>query len=70
MCLHFFDEFELHQVVSLKLVTPAFGTITLSREEFPRLFRMAVLGLGALGVVVELTIQVGGGRTHHSGRRW
>ncbi|CAM9287925.1 unnamed protein product [Choristocarpus tenellus] len=45
------------QIVSLKLVTPAMGTIELSRRDNPDLFYMAKVGLGALGVVTEVTIQ-------------
>uniref|UniRef100_UPI00315B4042 L-galactono-1,4-lactone dehydrogenase n=1 Tax=synthetic construct TaxID=32630 RepID=UPI00315B4042 len=45
------------QVVSMKLVTPAKGTIELSEEKDPELFRLARCGLGALGVVTEVTLQ-------------
>ncbi|KAG7671357.1 hypothetical protein Ndes2437B_g03998 [Nannochloris sp. 'desiccata'] len=44
-------------VVALKLVTPALGTIELSKERDPELFYMARVGLGCLGVVVEVTMQ-------------
>ncbi|EOY09063.1 FAD linked oxidase [Theobroma cacao] len=45
------------QVISMKLVTPAKGTIELSKEEDPELFYLARCGLGGLGVVAEVTIQ-------------
>jgi L-galactono-1,4-lactone dehydrogenase len=45
------------QVVSLKVVTPAEGTVALSAERDPEAFRMARVGLGALGVVSEVTLQ-------------
>nr|WKK54373.1 eAncGLDH [synthetic construct] len=45
------------QVVSMKLVTPAKGTIELSKEKDPELFYLARCGLGALGVVAEVTLQ-------------
>jgi len=44
-------------VVALKLVTPASGTIELSKERDPELFYMARVGLGCLGVVAEVTMQ-------------
>jgi len=44
-------------VVEMKLVTPARGTITLSAEKEPELFKLAKCGIGALGAVAELTIQ-------------
>lgn len=50
-------------MVSMKLVTPGKGTLTLSREENPELFNLAKVGLGALGVVSEVTLQLG--RAHH-----
>jgi L-galactono-1,4-lactone dehydrogenase len=40
-------------------VTPGRGTLTLSREDDPRLFKLARVGLGALGVVSEVTLQLG-----------
>ena len=40
-------------------MTPGKGTLTLSREDDPRLFRLARVGLGALGVVSEVTLQLG-----------
>ena len=40
-------------------MTPGRGTLTLSREDDPRLFRLARVGLGALGVVSEVTLQLG-----------
>ncbi|KAK8514656.1 hypothetical protein V6N13_103187 [Hibiscus sabdariffa] len=45
------------QIVSMKLVTPAKGTIELSKEKDPELFYLARCGLGGLGVVAEVTIQ-------------
>lgn len=45
------------QVVSMKLVTPALGTIELSRTQDPELFDLARVGLGCLGVVAEVTLQ-------------
>jgi L-galactono-1,4-lactone dehydrogenase len=50
------------QVVSMKLVTPAEGTMELSSAnaktaEEAELFRLARVGLGALGVVAELTLR-------------
>ena len=44
-------------VVSMKLVTPAKGTIELSQDSDPELFKLAKVGLGALGVVSEVTLQ-------------
>ena len=45
-------------VVSMKLVTPGKGTLEVSRAEDPELFRMAKVGLGALGIVSEVTLQL------------
>ncbi|XP_062007519.1 L-galactono-1,4-lactone dehydrogenase, mitochondrial [Rosa rugosa] len=45
------------QVISMKLVTPAKGTIEVSKEKDPELFYLARCGLGGLGVVAEVTIQ-------------
>ena len=45
-------------VVSMKLITPAGGTLEVSRREDPELFEMARVGLGALGVVSEVTLQL------------
>ncbi|GAV61561.1 FAD_binding_4 domain-containing protein/ALO domain-containing protein [Cephalotus follicularis] len=45
------------QVISMKLVTPAKGTIDLSKEKDPELFYLARCGLGGLGVVAEVTLQ-------------
>ena len=45
------------QVVRMKLVTPARGTIELSRTSEPELFELAKVGLGALGVIAEVTLQ-------------
>ena len=44
-------------IVSLQLVTPGLGTITLSQEHNPALFKLARVGLGALGVVSEMTLK-------------
>lgn len=44
------------QVVGLKLVTPAEGTVTLRPSDGDR-FHLAKVGLGALGVVSEVTLQ-------------
>ncbi|CAO2831640.1 unnamed protein product [Amaranthus hypochondriacus] len=45
------------QVIAMKLVTPAKGTIELSKEKDPDLFYLARVGLGGLGVVAEVTLQ-------------
>ncbi|KAL3675189.1 hypothetical protein R1sor_025137 [Riccia sorocarpa] len=45
------------QVVSLKLVTPAAGTLLLSAESDPDLFYLSRCALGAVGVVAEVTLQ-------------
>ncbi|PIN18307.1 D-arabinono-1, 4-lactone oxidase [Handroanthus impetiginosus] len=45
------------QVISMKLVTPAKGTIEVSKEKDPGLFYLARCGLGGLGVVAEVTLQ-------------
>ncbi|PKI42036.1 hypothetical protein CRG98_037489 [Punica granatum] len=45
------------QVISMKLVTPAKGTIELSKEKDPELFYLARCGIGGLGVVAEVTLQ-------------
>ncbi|KAK4795549.1 hypothetical protein SAY86_027875 [Trapa natans] len=45
------------QVISLKLVTPAKGTIEISKEKDPELFYLARCGIGGLGVVAEVTLQ-------------
>ncbi|CAI9782828.1 unnamed protein product [Fraxinus pennsylvanica] len=45
------------QVISMKLVTPAKGTIEISEEKNPALFYLARCGLGGLGVVAEVTLQ-------------
>ncbi|KAG1665934.1 hypothetical protein FOA52_004524 [Chlamydomonas sp. UWO 241] len=44
-------------IVSLKMVTPAVGTVTLSHTDEPEMFSLAKVGLGALGVVTQLTLQ-------------
>ncbi|XP_078152044.1 L-galactono-1,4-lactone dehydrogenase isoform X2 [Carex rostrata] len=45
------------QVISMKIVTPAKGTIEVSKEKNPELFYLARCGLGTLGVVAEVTLQ-------------
>eukprot|EP00210_Caulerpa_lentillifera_P000514 g497.t1 len=46
------------QVISLKLVTPEFGTMELSRDDpDPSLFYLVRVGLGCFGVVTEVTLQ-------------
>ena len=45
-----------HYVTKLKLVTPAKGTIELIEED-GELFHLAKVGLGCLGVLVEVTMQ-------------
>eukprot|EP00899_Mesostigma_viride_P000967 jgi/Mesvir1/10871/Mv14212-RA.1 len=45
------------QIVRMKLVTPAKGSLELSDESNPELFSLAKVGLGALGVVSELTLR-------------
>ncbi|XP_043700146.1 L-galactono-1,4-lactone dehydrogenase, mitochondrial-like [Telopea speciosissima] len=45
------------QVISMKLVTPAKGTLEISKEKDPELFYLARSGLGGLGVIAEVTIQ-------------
>ncbi|KAL8213745.1 hypothetical protein R6Q57_003194 [Mikania cordata] len=45
------------QVISMKLVTPGKGTIVISKDKDPELFYLARCGLGALGVVAEVTLQ-------------
>lgn len=44
-------------VVRLKLHTPALGEIEISEESNPKLFHLAKVGLGLLGVVSEVTLQ-------------
>ncbi|KAL7573067.1 hypothetical protein ACA910_018754 [Epithemia clementina (nom. ined.)] len=46
-----------HYVTKLKLVTPGLGTLTLTKEGHGNLFELAKVGLGCLGVVVEVTMQ-------------
>ena len=45
-----------HYVTRLKIVTPARGTIVLTEEDGD-IFHLAKVGLGCLGVVVEVTMQ-------------
>ena len=44
-------------VTKLKMVTPGKGTIELTREKDGRLFELARLAIGCLGVVVEITME-------------
>lgn len=46
-----------HYVTKLKMVTPGQGTIELTKETHGRLFELARVGLGCLGVVVEITME-------------
>ncbi len=50
------------QVVSMRLATPAFGTLQLSARDEPELFSLARVGLGALGVVTQVRGGGGGGQ--------
>jgi len=45
-----------HYVTSIKMVTPAKGTVTLTEAD-GELFHLAKVGLGCLGVVVEVTMK-------------
>ena len=45
------------QVVALTLVTPGAGTLRLTAQSDPELFRLARVGLGCLGVVAEATLR-------------
>ena len=45
------------QIVRMKLVTPTSGVLELSDIQDPELFRLAKVGLGALGIVSELTLK-------------
>ena len=38
-------------------VTPALGTLTLSASDNPDLFKLGRVGLGALGIVSEVTLE-------------
>jgi len=44
-------------VVSMKLITPSKGTIELSREKNSELFHATQVGLGAFGILSEVTLQ-------------
>ncbi|KXZ53075.1 hypothetical protein GPECTOR_8g68 [Gonium pectorale] len=46
------------QVVAMRLATPGLGVINLSEDEEPELFRLARVGLGALGVMTQATLRV------------
>jgi L-galactono-1,4-lactone dehydrogenase len=45
------------QVIAMKLLTPAKGELSLSRESNPELFHMARVAFGSLGIITELTIK-------------
>lgn len=45
------------QVIAFKLVTPGEGTLELSADSNPDLFRAARVGLGSCGVMAEVTLQ-------------
>jgi len=45
------------QVVGMTIVTPGMGTLRLSEDADPELFRMAKVAMGSLGVVAEATLQ-------------
>ena len=44
-------------IVRMTLITPALGPLELSATSHPELFRLAKCGLGALGVVADLTLR-------------
>ena len=44
-------------MTNLKIVTPGMGTLELSPKKYPSAFQLAKVGLGCLGVVVEVTMQ-------------
>lgn len=44
-------------VTKLKMVTPGKGTVVLTKEGNGRLFELARVGLGCLGVVTEITME-------------
>jgi L-galactono-1,4-lactone dehydrogenase len=46
-----------HYVRKIKLVTPGMGTLELSHRKYEKVFHLAKVGLGCLGVVVEVTIE-------------
>jgi L-galactono-1,4-lactone dehydrogenase len=47
------------QVVSMRLVTPGIGALTLSKSQEPELFNLARVGLGAFGVVTQVGVDFG-----------
>ncbi len=44
----------------MRLVTPGVGALTLSKNQEPELFNLAKVGLGALGVVSQVSWMRGG----------
>ena len=44
-------------ITRMRLITPAFGALELSEERNKSLFRFAKVGIGALGVVADLTLK-------------
>lgn len=44
-------------IVEMEMVTPGMGTLILSKRENPRLFEFAKCGLGAFGVVTNVTLE-------------
>ncbi len=56
----------------MRLITPALGALTLSKDSEPDLFNLAKVGLGALGVVTQVRGIDHGTHTHthtHTHRR-
>ena len=45
------------QVIAFKLVTPGEGTLEVTAETHPELFRASRVGLGSCGVMAEVTLQ-------------
>lgn len=45
------------QIVELRLATPGEGLLTLSAQKDPRLFSLAKVGLGSLGVVTDMKLR-------------
>ena len=44
-------------ITEMKIITPAHGLLTLNKKSNPLLFSLAKVGLGAIGVIVELTLE-------------